>query len=114
MNQRLISISLLTFTLLFTGCMTSTRFHTKPAGAKVYINGDYVGESPVNFADSRGLPKRFHLQIRKEGYDDLDFYLDKSYDYLGLFLSGLYGLGTIAGSSLEADYHFNLAPLKKK
>ena len=95
-------------------CSTASRFHTKPDGAKLYINGDYIGETPVVFTDRRGFPKRLHIQIRKEGYKDLDFYLDKSNDYLGMFLTLFYGAGFFLSSSLDNDYHFDLGTLKIK
>ena len=110
--KRLISMTLAL--CILTGCSTTTRFHTKPEGAKIYINGDFLGESPYVFNDERSLPKRFHLQIRKEGYKELDLYIDKSFDYLGVFLSGFYGIFTFWGASLENDYHFNLSSLKIK
>ena len=95
-------------------CSTASRFHTQPIGAKLYINGDYIGDTPVVFTDRRSLPKRLHIQIRKEGYKELDFYLDKSNDYLGIFLTTLYGSGLFWSSSLDNEYHFDLSTLKLK
>ena len=97
---------------LSTGCSTATRFHTKPEGAHLFVNGDYIGETPVVFDDRRSLPTRMHIQIRKEGYKELDFYLDKSADYLGMLISVFYGIGIFWSSSLDNDYHFDLGSLK--
>ena len=59
-------------------CSATSRFHTEPKGAKLFINGDYIGETPVVYDDSYGLPSRIQVEIQKEGYDDLDMYMDKT------------------------------------
>ena len=97
------------------GCSTNSRFHTQPEGAKLYINGDYIGETPINFPDRRSLPTRLHLQIRKEGYKELNMYLDKSGDYLGqvaMAVPYFFGLGVFIFGSLDTEYHFNLSSLQ--
>ncbi len=102
----------------FVSCSTASRFNTQPSGAKLFINGDFVGQTPVVYDDSYGLPARLHVEIKKEGYDDLDMYLDKGAAYRALLPSMLIPyVGFIAplwSFSLEDVYRFNLAPLKKK
>ena len=110
----IISITFALALCTVTGCSTSSRFHTKPDGAKLYVNGDYVGETPVVYTDRRSMPKRLHIQIRKEGYKELDFYIDKTTDYLGTFLSMFYGFGVPWSASLDNVYHINLGSLKLK
>ena len=111
--MRLIISIMLAFTLsMVTACTTASRFHTKPNGAKLYINGDYIGETPVVYTDQRGQPERLHIQIRKEGYKELDFYLDKANDYAGLALTIFYGISLFWSASLDNEYHINLDSLK--
>lgn len=40
--------------------------HTKPDKAKVYLNGQYVGDTPVNINDK--LPGKYELKVEKKGY----------------------------------------------
>ena len=115
MYRLLIVMILLSLSTLLSGCMTSTRFTTKPEGAKLYINGDYMGVTPIIFNDKRGLPTRLHIKVKKEGYKELNFYLDKSPDYLGT-LSLLIPYTLFASpwinASLDDKYAFNLRSLR--
>lgn len=71
------------------GCVTtnvmmpqgSMTFTTAPAGARVFVNGVEVCTTPCNWNEGDGLSHRFHLQIRKEGFKEADFYLDKELHY---------------------------------
>jgi hypothetical protein len=73
--------------LAFSGCVTTTvqmsgdsttTITTNPPGARVFINGAEVcSTTPCNWTEGDGIPHRYHLQVRKEGYQDVDLYLDK-------------------------------------
>jgi hypothetical protein len=41
--------------------------HTEPEGAGVYLDGQYMGETPLTIKDA--LPGRYELRIEKKGYD---------------------------------------------
>ena len=112
MLKQLITIALVL--PLVTACATSTRFHTTPEGAKVYVNGDFIGVSPVTLNDSKSLPKRLHIQVRHAGYKELDMYLDKRADYVNMVLSVLPYTAPLIfwGYTLDDKYRFNLTPLK--
>lgn len=114
MLKQLISISIAL--PLLVACATSTRFNTTPEGAKVYINGDYIGDSPVTLDDTKSLPKRVHIQVRHEGYKELDMYIDKRADYLNMILSIFPYTAPIVfwGYTLEDKYRFDLRSLKLK
>ncbi|MFH0901535.1 MAG: PEGA domain-containing protein [Pseudomonadota bacterium] len=93
------------------GCATTTRIGTKPAGAKVIIDGALVGTTPTVFHDSRGLPKRYHVEIYREGSQPIDMYVDSQMDWtfglLGLFLSPLFYLWAW---NLDDDMTVSLRP----
>jgi len=65
----------------------STTISTNPPGARVFINGvEVCSATPCNWAEGDGLSHRFHVQVRKEGYEELDLYLDKELQiFNGLF-----------------------------
>jgi hypothetical protein len=92
------------------GCATTTRLHTHPEGATVYINGLLVGQTPLAYTNEAGLPRRYHLEIDKEGYESLDFYVDTRLSWLW----GFVGLVTVVpyfwAWSLRGDYVFHLEP----
>jgi hypothetical protein len=57
---------------------TLTTITTTPSGARVFINGAEVcSATPCNWNEGDGLAHRYHLQIRRAGYDEIDLYLDK-------------------------------------
>jgi hypothetical protein len=75
------------FVALASACVTtnvsisesgSTTFTTNPPGARVFINGiEICNATPCNWMEGDGFTQRFHLQVRKEGYQEIDLYLDK-------------------------------------
>jgi len=66
----------------------STTITTNPPGARVFINGTEVCNStPCNWMEGDGFSQRFHLQVRKEGYQDVDFFLDKELRVFNGFFS---------------------------
>lgn len=66
----------------------STTITTNPPGARVFINGAEVCDStPCNWMEGDGFSQRFHLQVRKDGYQEVDFYLDKELRLFSGFFS---------------------------
>ena len=61
---------------LTAGCVTHTRFQTRPEGATLYLNGEEMGTTPIRVTSRRGLPKRYRVQLAKEGYEPVEVYLD--------------------------------------
>lgn len=98
-----------------TGCSTASRFHSTPMGAKLFINGDYIGETPIVYDDAYSLPKRLHVQLQKDGYEELDMYLDKQMSYpMGAGIANPYFFAmTFWAWKLDNDYRFDLTSLKK-
>jgi hypothetical protein len=54
-----------------TGCVQNTIFNTDPDGAEMWINGQYMGTTPVSFRSRSGLPDSFTLKISKDGYETI-------------------------------------------
>ena len=66
---------------LLSACATVTKVQTNPIGAKLYVNGEYVGETPAIYHSERDLGRRYRFQLQKEGYEPLDFYVDSQLDW---------------------------------
>jgi hypothetical protein len=59
---------------LAAGCAQTSRMNTEPEGAqgaKVYVNGVYIGETPTIYRYRAGLPETYILEIKKEGFKTL-------------------------------------------
>ena len=58
------------------GCVQSTHLLTDPSGAKVYVNGELLGVSPVELIVDDGpgttFPTRLHARFERAGYEPLE------------------------------------------
>lgn len=57
--------------VLFSSCVSSTLIQSTPSGAKVYINGESVGNTPYIHRDSRIVGTITNIDLVKEGYNTL-------------------------------------------
>ena len=74
MKKTLLSITagLLAICLLFSSCSSTTQIVTIPTGAKLYINGEYYGETPYAYTDTKIVGSSNIVNIKKEGYKDFN------------------------------------------
>ncbi|HYV48442.1 MAG TPA: PEGA domain-containing protein [Myxococcaceae bacterium] len=87
----------------------STTITTNPPGAHVFINGAEVcASTPCNWMEGDGLAHRYHLQVRKEGYQEIDLYLDKELQLFSSFGSFGGGFGTPVGYKVPRQVSFTL------
>jgi hypothetical protein len=91
-------------------CATTTRLHTEPEGASIRVNGLLVGRTPVSYENGPGLPRRYHIQISKDGYEPLDFYIDTRMSWLWGYLGLVTLVPYLWAWSLKGDYVFFLRP----
>ena len=104
-------IVLVTFTSL--ACSTTTKFVSDPPGAKVYINGEFIGDTPCDFGTKTGLPDRYHIQLRKAGYSELNVYIDAEMWLVWalLVVPLTFGVSIPWAWTLEGMYKFKLEAL---
>lgn len=103
--------------LLFVGCAQTCRINTNPEGAKIYINGIYIGDSPSAVYKYRsGLPETYIVEIRKEGYKPLvNATIDRTLRAdASLLLLLLVIVPYFFSARLEDQYLFQLEPLTEK
>lgn len=79
--------------LFFTSCTSTTTIMSRPPGAKVFLNGEYIGETPVNYSDTKIVGSANHVVLEKEGYENLvtSFSRDEEAD-VGAIIGGLFFL----------------------
>jgi hypothetical protein len=87
------------------GCANQTTFHTTPVGARIFINGDLCGESPCVYHTRYGFPDRIRVQVDKDGYDLIEFFLDTE-PPLASYL--LFGFGSYLFHTFAEEYRFTL------
>lgn len=64
--------------LLFISCASSTLIESIPPGAKLYVDGQAVGNTPYTHRDSKIISSTTSIRMEKEGYKP--FYYDISKD----------------------------------
>ena len=56
--------------ILLTSCVSTTMIHSKPSNAKLYIDGEYKGETPYTHKDTKIVFSSTDVKLIKEGYKD--------------------------------------------
>jgi hypothetical protein len=99
-------------TLLFTGCASTSRMSSNPEGARVYVNGIYIGETPCVYRYRAGLPETYILEVRKPGYKTItNATLDRTLRAdVSLALLLLAIVPYFFSARLEDQYIFELEP----
>lgn len=81
----------------------ATYIATTPPGARVYINGEYIGDSPISYQDDPGsVPKDFYIVISKEGYRTIVARVEREWGRVESSLEFNY--------RLRKNYSFKLKP----
>ncbi len=57
--------------LLFSSCSHYAVINSKPSGASVMVDDQYLGETPVVFEETTGTGKSYVFRIEKEGYKEI-------------------------------------------
>lgn len=53
---------------LAASCASTTLISSEPAGAKVYLNGEFVGTTPYTYTDTKIVGSSTDVKIVKDGY----------------------------------------------
>ncbi len=62
---------MLAFSVLFASCASTTLIQTEPSGAKVYMNEEYKGVTPLSYSDTKIVGSITSVRFEKEGYETL-------------------------------------------
>ena len=112
LSVRVISTSIVLATLFqIFGCATilsnpnqQINVASDPDGAKVYIGGQYVGETPVMYkVDSR---KTHNIEFRKEGYKTKTYYLGNFVGGGWVVLDVLFGLVPVIIDAATGSWYY--------
>jgi len=68
--RKLIALAIAFFFLF--GCASSTLIKSNPPGAKLYLNGQDLGETPYTYSDRAAAGTMRTVILKKEGYKDFN------------------------------------------
>lgn len=69
---------LLAATVLFASCSSATLIQSDPNGAKLYMNGEYMGVTPYSYSDTKIVASTTDVRLEKEGYETLHTVLSRN------------------------------------
>ena len=69
---------ILAFSVLFASCSSTTLIQTNPSGAKVYMNEEYKGVTPLSYSDTKIVGSTTHVRLEREGYESLNTVLSRN------------------------------------
>ena len=95
-------------------CSTTSKIVSYPSGAKVYVNGEHIGDTPVDFNSKTGMPERYHLELHKEGFQPLSLYIDAEMSIAWAFtvVPISMGAGLLWAWGLDDMYKIKLVPVE--
>lgn len=101
---------------LGTGCAHQTRISSQPSRAKVSIDGEYIGRTPIMYEDNSGMGKEYSIEIKKRGYEPVFSSLRQDQWNTGVLVGSvvgaaiccLPGIGLIWARQLKNNYSYEL------
>lgn len=78
---------------LLSSCASSTVFRTSPSNAKIYVDGKYLGTTPVTYSDTKIVGTSTNVRIEKEGYRTINAVINRSEQAdVGAIVGGIFFL----------------------
>ncbi len=84
--------------VILSSCLSTTRIESIPSNAKLYINGEFVGNTPYTYSDKKISGSRQEVKLVKDGFEPyIDEFsrnqkLEPNALYFGVFLVPLFWL----------------------
>jgi hypothetical protein len=100
---------------ILSGCASTTLIHSKPEGAKVYIDNLSQGTTPLEYADTAIAGTEKPIRLEKDGYEKLETVIRKDKFQVGPMIGGiliLFPFVWILG--YPETYEFELEPEKAR
>ncbi|MCL6258213.1 SHOCT domain-containing protein [Aquiflexum sp. TKW24L] len=77
--------------IFFASCASTTMIQSNPSDAKLYMNGEYMGNTPYAYRDTKVVGSSTLVKLEKEGYNPFNtsFSRDEELD-VGALIGGLF------------------------
>jgi hypothetical protein len=105
----------LAFSVLFASCASTTLIQTEPSGAKVYMNEEYKGVTPLSYSDTKIVGSITSVRFEKEGYETLYTTLTRNESAdVGAIIGGIFFLFPFLWTMQYNPTHmYELRPLQQ-
>lgn len=104
----------LAVTILLSSCSSTTLIRSSPGEAKLFLNEEYVGQTPYTHRDTKIVGSTTLVRIEKEGYESFrtSFSRDENAD-VGAIIGGLFFLFPFLWTmKYKPERNYLLVPLK--
>ncbi len=76
---------------LLPACASTTVINSVPSGAKLYIDGEPVGNTPYTYSDTKIVGSSTPIRLVMEGYDDYNTLLKRNEEAnVGAIVGGIF------------------------
>ncbi len=99
--------------VLFASCSSTTLIQSEPSGAKLYMNGEYMGVTPFSYSDTKIVGSSTEIRLEKEGYEPLYTMMsrDETAD-VGAIIGGVFFLFPFLWTmKYKPTHNYELIPL---
>lgn len=105
---------LLACVVFMTSCASTTRIETYPSGAKLYVDGEFVGETPCDYTDSKIIGSSIGVRLEKEGYKPITTIITKDEEpNIGAAVAGYFFLVPLLWAMKYRPFHnYELVSIK--
>ncbi|WP_248359079.1 PEGA domain-containing protein [Anaeromyxobacter oryzae] len=108
------AIAAATALLVASGCASSTIIRSEPPGAKVYLNGEMAGRTPLVMSDTKIVGSTTYVRLVLDGYQPFDGVIQRNESFdVGACIGGVlvfFPFLWIMG--YKPDHNFELTPLR--
>lgn len=104
---------LMAVVVLFASCSSTTLIQSEPSGAKLYMNGEYMGVTPFSYSDTKIVGSSTEIRLEKEGYEPLYTMMsrDETAD-VGAIIGGVFFLFPFLWTmKYKPTHNYELIPL---
>ncbi|WP_375445720.1 PEGA domain-containing protein [uncultured Fibrella sp.] len=99
--------------VLFSSCSSSTVITSQPAGAKLFVNGQYKGTTPYQYSDTKIVGSTTDLRLEKDGFEPFQVPLVRNERAdAGAIVGGVFFLFPFLWTmKYDPDHTYQLRPL---
>lgn len=86
--KKLVALSMVFFFLF--GCASATVIKSNPPGAKLYLDGQYKGETPYTYSDRAAAGTMRSVTLKKEDYKDFTGHIKRETLSVPALIGGIF------------------------
>jgi hypothetical protein len=109
------AIAVATALVFASGCASSTLIKSTPPGAKVYLDGELVGNTPHTMTDTKIVGSTTHVRLELEGYETFSASISRNEEFdVGACIGGVFVLVPFLWiEKYKPEHNYELTPLKQ-